>query len=229
MPRVWNMQSNFTSGELDPRLLGRVDLAVYYSGARKARNVTPILQGGLSRRNGSDFIDSKSSPTIDRIFAFEFSTEEEYLLGFADGRMYIYKDGTDLQTNIAGSGNDYLAIPYTASQIVDIDIVQSADTVIITHPDIEPRKVVRTSDTDWAISPLGLSNIPKFDFDDASSPVPVDEIQVLTFSNTNTSDRFALGLEGILSEDVVFSNNQDTNANSIRDALLEPPKYRRPS
>ena len=223
MPKVWNMQSNFTSGELDPRLLGRVDLAVYYNAARQARNVTPIVQGGLSRRNGSEYIDEKSSPTIDRIFAFEFSTEEEYLLGFADSRMYIYKDGDTLQANINGSGNDYLTIPYTAAQIPDLDIVQSADTVIVVHPDVEPRKIVRTSDTAWSISTLGLSNIPQFDYDDASSPTPTSEIQQIVFSNQNTSDRYRLGLEGILTEDIIFSNNQTTNSNSIRDALLDLP------
>jgi hypothetical protein len=203
--------------------LGRVDLAVYYNAARQARNVTPIVQGGLSRRDGSEYIDEKSSPTIDKLFSFSFSTEEEYLLGFADSRMYIYKNGDDLQTNINGSGNDYLAIPYTAAQIQDIDIVQSADTVIIVHPDVSPRKIVRTSDTAWAISTLGLTNIPQFDFDDASSPTPISEIQQIVFSNQNTSDRYRLGLEGLLTEDIIFSNNQTTNANSIREALQDLP------
>ncbi len=221
MPKVWSMQSNFTSGELDPKLLGRVDLAVYYNAARQARNVTPIIQGGLTRRAGTEYIDEQSSPTIDRIFSFAFSTEEEYLLGFADSRMYIYKDGDTLQTNINGSGNDYLVIPYTSSQIPDIDFVQSADTIIIAHPDVEPRKIVRTSDTVWTISTLGLSNIPQYDFADASSPTPTSEVQRVTFANQNTSDRYRLGLEGLLTDDIIFSNDQSTNANNIRDALLD--------
>ena len=223
MPKVWSMQSNFTSGELDPKLLGRVDLAVYYNAARQARNVTPIVQGGLSRRNGSEYIDDHTAPTVDRIFAFKFSTEEEYLLGFADLRMYIYKDGDTLQTNISGSGNDYLVTPFTAAQIVDLDLVQSADTVIVTHPDVEPRKITRTSDTAWTLTTLGLTNIPEYDYDDASSPTPVSEIQQIIFSNENTSDRFRLGLESILTEDIIFSNDQTTNANSIRDALQDLP------
>lgn len=217
------MQSNFTSGELDPKLLGRVDLAVYYSAARQARNVTPLIQGGLSRRDGCEYIDEKSAPTIDRLFAFEFSTEEEYLLGFADGRMYIYKDGTELQLNISGSGNNYLAIPYTAAQIPDIDIVQSADTVIITHPDVEPRKIVRTSDTAWTISTLGLFNIPQYDYADASSPSPTSEIQTITFANVSTSDRYSIGLDGILTDSIVWSSDQSTNAKLIQDAIQDLP------
>jgi len=223
MPKVWTMQSNFTSGELDPKLLGRVDLAVYYNAARQARNVTPLVQGGMARRDGSELIDEKNTPTIDRIFSFQFSTTDAYLLGFADSRMYIYKDGDTLQANINGSGNDYLSIPYTAAQIPDLDIVQSADTVIVVHPDEAPRKIVRTSDTAWAISLLAITNTPQYDFDDASSPTPVSEIQVITFANQNTSDRYRLGLEGLLTEDIIFSNDSSTNAESIRIALQELP------
>ena len=223
MPKVWTIQSNFTSGELDPKLLGRTDLSVYYNAARQARNVTPIVQGGLTRRDGTEYVDEHTSPTVDRLFSFQFSTEEEYLLGFADLRMYIYKDGTDLQTNINGSGNDYLTIPYTAAQIPDLDIVQSADTIIIVHPDWAPRTIVRTSDTDWTIASANLTNIPQFDFDDAVSPTPVSEVQTLTFANQNTSDRYKLGLEGILTEEIVFSSDQDTNAENIRLALQDLP------
>ena len=223
MGKVWTIQSNFTSGELDPKLLGRTDLAVYYNAARQARNVTPIVQGGLTRRDGTEYIDERTSPTIDRLFSFQFSTEEEYLLGFADLRMYIYKDGTDLQTNINGSGNDYLTTTYTAAQLPELDIVQSADTVIITHPDVAPRTIVRTSDTDWTIADANLTNIPQFDFNDASSPTPVDEIQRITFVNQGVSDRYKLGLEGILTEEIVFSNDNATNEENIRIALQDLP------
>lgn len=223
MPKVWTIQSNFTSGELDPKLLGRVDLAVYYSAARRARNVTPLVQGGMSRRDGCEFIDEKNTPTNDRIFSFQFSTTDSYLLGLADLRLHIYKDGTVLQLNINGSGNDFLAIPYTAAQIPDIDIVQSADTIILVHPDVAPQKIVRTSDTVWAISTIPLTNVPQFDFDDASSPTPTSEVQVITFSNQNTSDSYRLGLEGILTEDIIFSNDQSTNAKNIRIALQDLP------
>ena len=223
MPKVWTMQSNFTSGELDPKLLGRTDLAVYYNAARQARNVTPIVQGGMSRRDGTEYIDEQFSPTIDRFFSFQFSTEEEYLLGFADLRMYIYKDGTELQTNINGSGNDYLTTTYTAAQLADLDIVQSADTVIVVHPDVAPRTIVRTSDTDWTITDASLTNIPQFDYDDASSPTPTSEVQRIVFVNQSVSDRYKLGLEGILTEDIVFSNDNATNAENIRIALQDLP------
>lgn len=222
MPKVWNIQSNFAQGELDPRLLGRVDLAVYYNALRRARDVTPTVQGGISWRDGGEFIDETATQAL-RIFSFEFSTTDAYLLAFADSRMYIYKDGDTLQTNISGSGNDYLTTTFTAAQIPDLDIIQSADTVIITHPELSPLKIIRTSDTAWVISTIALTNIPQFDFDDASSPTPVSEVQSVVFANQNTSDRYRMSLDGILTEDIVFGNDMTANASNMQIAIQDLP------
>lgn len=223
MPKVWNIQSNFSQGELDPKLIGRQDLSVYYNGLSKARNVVNQVQGGVSWRPGTKLIDANDVEVI-RIFAFQFSTDVSYLLAFADERIYIYKNGTELQTNINGSGNDYLsASVYAASRIPDIDFIQSADTVIITSPDFAPRKITREDDTTWSDDLIALTNIPQYDFDDASSPTPVDNIQTIAFTNENTSDRFKLSLDGILTEEIVFGNSQSSNANAIENALLDLP------
>lgn len=222
MPKVWNIQSNFSQGEIDPKLLGRVELAVYYNALRRARNVTPTIQGGVSWRDGCELIDETAFQGV-RIFSFEFSTEENYLLVFSDFKMMIYKNGDTLQTNINGSGNDYLVVSYDSGSLEDMDFIQSADTIIITHPDFAPRKIVRTSDTVWAESIIALTNVPQFDFDDASSPAPTSEIQTITFAGQNTSDRYKIALNGIRSEDIFFSADQDTNAQLIEDSLLELP------
>jgi len=222
MPKVWNIQSNFTSGEIDPRLIGRVDLAVYYNACRQARNVTPLIQGGMSRRDGSEFIDTTATECI-RLLSFQFSTEEQYLLAFADSRCYIYKDGTTLQTNIAGTGNDYLTTSITAAQLVDYDFVQTADYIIGTHPENPPVQIIRTSDTFWTITTIPLTNVPQFDYDDGDSPAPTSNIQTLTFANQNTSDRFKLSLDGILSEEIIYSNDLPTTAENIESALYALP------
>ena len=52
------IQTNFTSGELDPLLIGRVDVKHYYSGAARLRNVLVLPQGGVRRRPGLEYIDA---------------------------------------------------------------------------------------------------------------------------------------------------------------------------
>ena len=42
-------QSSFLRGELDPKIVSRVDLAAYGQGLKKARNVVPVNQGGIER------------------------------------------------------------------------------------------------------------------------------------------------------------------------------------
>lgn len=54
-----NIQTNFTSGELDPLLAGRVDVKYYYNGAERLRDVLPLPQGGVRRRPGLQFIDEQ--------------------------------------------------------------------------------------------------------------------------------------------------------------------------
>lgn len=224
MPKVWNVQSDFSGGEIDPKLVGRIDLAVYYNSLKQARDVTPLVQGGLQRRFGTRWVGETDTQAY-RSFDFKFSTEEQYLLTFAANRIYVYKDGTELQTNINGSGNDYIdtGVQYTAAQLVDIDIFQTADTVIILHPDVAPARLIRLSDTAWTFASLPLTNLPQFDYDDGDSPSPTSEVQTITFANQNTSDRYKLGLNGILTEEIIFSSDQTTNAENIRIALQDLP------
>lgn len=47
--------ANFTSGELTPRLTGRVDLAKYDTGLEELRNAYPFPHGGINKRPGFKF------------------------------------------------------------------------------------------------------------------------------------------------------------------------------
>lgn len=217
MADLWTFQTNMNKGELDPMLVGRIDIQAYYNGVASAKNFLAIPQGGLKKRPGQEYLGTALGDG--RLENFSFNVEQNYLLVFTDLRMQIYKEGV-LQTNINASGNDYLVVPWTLAQIADFDYIQSADTVIITHPDIEPRKIARTSDTAWSISTLGLSNIPEFDFNDASSPTPTSEIQTISFSAFAAGDRFKISLNGFLTEEIIIS---DELGNDITSALLALP------
>lgn len=56
MSRIVTVQSNFTSGEVDPKLNARIDLQQYYNALDTAQNVTIQPQGGIKRRDGSEYI-----------------------------------------------------------------------------------------------------------------------------------------------------------------------------
>ena len=216
MARVWNMQSSFNRGELDPRLVGRKDLQAYYAGAQTAQNVVTLVQGGMRRRNGTEFIREDDDG---RIFNFSFSTEVNYCLLFTNLKMYIFKDGVQ-QTSINGGPNDYLVTPYTLAQVKEIDYIQSADTALLFHGDVYPQEISRTSDTAWSIGAISLVNIPQYDFNDASSTPPTSNVQHASFANRNEGDRYKISLEGILTDEVAYAGDANTNEENIRTALI---------
>ena len=56
MARVHPFQTNFTAGELTPKLFGQVDFKKYNNGAETLENLTVFPQGGAKRRYGSKFV-----------------------------------------------------------------------------------------------------------------------------------------------------------------------------
>jgi len=207
--RVWDLHSNFNRGELDPRLVGRKDLQAYYNGAKTADNVVTLVQGGVRRRNGTEFI---KEDTDGRIFNFSFSTEVNYCLLFTDLQIEVFKDGVSQTTVVS---------PYTLAQLKQIDYIQSADTALMFHSGITPQELSRTSDTVWAIGAISLQNIPQFDYNDASSPTPTSEVQQLIFANFQEGDRYKISLEGVLSDEVVWGGDNATQRENIETAILD--------
>lgn len=167
MSRVIQVQTNFTSGELDPKLRARIDLQQYYNGLETATNIVVQPQGGFTRRDGSKYLATLPTPTNDavRMVHFEFSVNDSYMLIFIDEQMYVFKDGVQI-TDINGSGNDYLSVTnITDSIIPEMCWAQSADTLIIVHKDMIPQKIVRgASDSSWTISNLSFDFTPQFAF-----------------------------------------------------------------
>jgi len=142
MSRVIAIQNSFTSGELDPKLIARDDVKAYDAGLTTALNVVVLPQGGVKRRPGLEYItELGGSPENGiRLVSFEFSTSDAYLLAFTHNRMYVIKNGV-LQTNIAGSGNNYLTTTITSAMLSEMCWVQSADTLIVTQEDMIPKKI----------------------------------------------------------------------------------------
>ena len=167
MSRIIQIQNDFTSGEIDPKLRARTDITQYKSALTTAQNVSIQPQGGAVRRDGTKFVhelDAGAANAV-RMVGFEFSVSDSYMLVFTPGKMYVYKNRT-LVTNINGSGNDFLVVStLTASILPEINWVQSADTVIVVHEDLAPVKIVRgATDSDWTASTISFDFVPKHAF-----------------------------------------------------------------
>ena len=93
MARVAAQLTNFTAGELSPRLDGRNDLAKYPAGCKTLENMVVFPHGAAARRPGTQFISEvKTSSNKTRLIPFEFSTVQTYVLEFGNQYMRVYKD-----------------------------------------------------------------------------------------------------------------------------------------
>jgi hypothetical protein len=169
MTRFVDFTTNFSTGELDPLLRARVDLQQYGNALAKATNVLIQPQGGLRRRPGLKHIlqlpntSTESAGNGVRLVPFSFSVDDSYMLCFTHNRMYVIKNGV-VQANINGSGNNYLTTTIGSSIVDDMCWTQSADTLIVVHPDLQPVRITRTSDTAWTATTITFDSIPKYAF-----------------------------------------------------------------
>ena len=98
MARVHPFQSNFTAGELTPKLAGQIDFKKYANGLETLQNMTVFPQGGAARRYGTRFVGPvKNHSQNVRLIPFEFNVEQSYCLEFGHQYLRFYKDNGIIQ------------------------------------------------------------------------------------------------------------------------------------
>jgi hypothetical protein len=148
MTRAFVAQTNFSAGELDPRMLGRTDLRSFENGAAKLRNVVVETTGGVRRRPGMAHVATAAGPG--RLVDLEIGPGLVYLLAFSEFQVDIYRDGVLRAT---------VATPWNEAQIGQIAWAQLDQSLLITHADLPPQQLRRESDTVWSIGPWTFAEI----------------------------------------------------------------------
>lgn len=141
MTRIRQVKTNFTAGEVSPELLGRGDLRAYQNGAQELRNLFIFPTGGVTRRAGLRYVDTAAGDG--RLIAFEFNTQQTYLLVLTDMQIDIYAGETKVST---------LSSPWPASEMGQVVWTQSADTLLLVHADYMPKKLTRDSGGTFALN-----------------------------------------------------------------------------
>ena len=91
MARFVDIQTNFTTGELDPLVRARGELKAYDNALETAQNVICQPQGGVTRRPGTKFINELTGSPANgvRLVPFEFSVSDSYMLCFTNDTMFV--------------------------------------------------------------------------------------------------------------------------------------------
>ena len=192
MARVAAQLTNFTGGELSPRLDGRNDLTKYSSGCKTLENFIVYPHGAAARRPGTTFIaEVKNHNQKGRLIPFEFSTTQTYILEFGNQFIRIYKDQGQVQS---GGSAVEVVTPYLEAELFQIKFAQSADVMYITHPNHATRKLTRTSHTSWTLTEVDFTNGP---FQDSNTSTTT-----LTPSGTTGSVTITASASTFVSTDV---------------------------
>ena len=221
MSNIKQYQANFTVGEIDPLLRGRIDLQQYYDSVSIADNVVFEPQGGVSRRPGLKFVfdataDNPSNSSV--LMAFEFSTTQRFMIlasayNTSSTIRFRFFANNQLIENLNGGTDDYLdysvgtLYSVSAFDLNKLYFTQSADTLICTHENFAPFKVVRGANNQtWAASALSLTQ-PKVAYTVSTSNP----------SATITPDGVSGAVTITASASVFASSNVDQYINVLND------------
>jgi hypothetical protein len=144
MARRRNFYTNFSAGELTPKMQARLDLAIYQNGAAQIRNWRQLAQGGVRRRPGLVFA-ATLTPTADvQMESFVFSDGEAYAVVFSNARVDIYdRDGTLQQSSTSQ--------PWTTAMMGELSVVQSGSFMFVAHKDLQTQQIRRTAANTFVI------------------------------------------------------------------------------
>lgn len=159
MPRISTIQTNFTAGEISPKVRGRVDIARYQNGAESLENMLVDVYGGAFRAPGTEYVAPVADHAIaSRLIQFAYNRSTAYHLEFGDHRMRVIRAGAGL---VLSGGVPYeIPTPYAAADLPDVKYTQAADTMFLAHPNHPILQLRRVADDSWLLGDAAFSVLP---------------------------------------------------------------------
>lgn len=152
MARVNHIQTNFTGGEVSPRMKGRVDVSRYQNGAEVLENVIVYVHGGANRRAGLRYCaEAKhAGDRVSYLLPYVFSREQAYVLEFGHEYVRVFDVDGGALVDEADALIEIVS-PYTEDQLAQVKITQGGDTLLLFHPDVPTYRLRRQSATVWTM------------------------------------------------------------------------------
>ncbi len=152
-----------------------------------------------------------------RLVDMSVEDDRHYLVEFTRDNIRIYRTPN---TRVADIKPTYSGL--TSAQIENIRVAQVENVMLIVG-DFAPMRLVNLgTNDDWVIDEIPFTNVPQYDFDDALSPTPTSEIQVMTLGHTGSGqwkkgDRFEVDIESVLSKSISFAGDStaDERASTV--------------
>lgn len=184
------IQNSFTAGELSPRLTARSDIDKFGMGLSKMENFIPFVQGGATRRPGTEYLNEVKDSSLDTVLIpFTVSRTTSYQLEFGHNYIRFYKGKSRVGAPFE------ITTTYTSLQVRDIQYAQVNDILYLVHPDHPPRELRRvgTGDEDWSLVDTSFKEGPFLRIDTTESKHVISNVS----SQVTLKSSSAIGFNGI--------------------------------
>lgn len=162
MARVIVNQTDFTAGELTPRMKGRVGVDRYALGAETIENGVVVVHGGVMRRFGQRYLATAKNAGTRRVvlLPYVYSIDQTFVVEV--GHLHVrFFDGITGARIVDGSLAPLeLVSPYTDDQLAAITWTQDSEGLYLFHEDVQPHLLSRVSAARWVLAPVQWSTIP---------------------------------------------------------------------
>jgi hypothetical protein len=172
---------------------------------------------GTAKVTLSDFNLFNESATASNVKLVDFSVESDrhYLLIMTDKNIRIFRTPDTYVADVK--------MEIQSAAISDVRDTQVESVMLLFQEDYAPSRLVNLgTDSDWFLDLAPFVNIPQFDYNDAFSPTPVNDVQRMTLSSFVAGDTFQLDIEGVLSKNITFAG--DANADQRESTVFNIQK-----
>jgi hypothetical protein len=169
--------------------------------------------------------------TLEAPKLIDFSVEDDrhYLMEFTSDNIRVYRSPSTFVADIKPT--------YSSLDEADVLNIRAAqiENVMLVFGNFEPMRLVNLgTDADWFLDSIPFINVPQYDFDDAQSPTPVNEVQIMDIGHGGGSwkkgERFEFDIEGVTSKSITFAGDvgadeQSATVFNIQKNLQEMPVF----
>lgn len=137
MAKFNNIKPGFLAGEVSPKALGRVDIPQYGFACEELRNMIALIEGGVMRRPGTQYVKNTQGDAPARLIPFIYSKDEAYVFEITPTTIKAINVTTRAVTNVTMPFN------YDEDELNEIQFAQSADVLYLVHPNHIPYTITR--------------------------------------------------------------------------------------
>lgn len=153
--------------------------------------------------------------SISKMFEWEYAADQSYLAVLTENNLRFYRAPHNGSTSTVYVAD--VVVPYSEADLVDVRSAQTEGVMLMFHEDHPPIRIIFNGSDEvdaFVVDNIPFTNVPQYDYDDADSPTPTDEIQEVTFSGFSEGEQFQIDVEGILSKTITYAGDGSADEQS---------------